>query len=54
MNVGLVTLSANADSGILNNPSPLPLKNPLPDGICILPLTIKLPLNVEPLATDFI
>ena len=27
-----------ASAGILNNPSPLPLKNPLPDGISILPI----------------
>jgi len=32
-----------ASAGILNNPSPLPLKNPLPDGI------VTFPINVEPL-----
>ena len=42
----------SADSGILNNPSPLPLKNPEPDGITIFPLTNKLPVNVEPLNAD--
>ena len=36
---------ANAALGILNNPSPLPLKYPLPDGITILPLTSTLPVN---------
>ena len=42
----------SADNGILNNPSPLPLKYPLPDGIFILPLTNKLPVKVEPLNDD--
>ena len=37
-----------AERGISVNPAPLPLKNPLPVGITIFPLTIKLPLNVEP------
>ena len=43
----------NADCGILNNPSPLPLKNPLPDGIVTLPSTDIEPLNVEPLSAEF-
>ena len=43
----LLISNANADSGISNNPSPLPLKNPLPDGISIFPLAIKEPLNSE-------
>ena len=30
-----------ASAGILNNPSPLPLKNPLPDGISILPIKVE-------------
>ena len=42
----------SADNGILNNPSPLPLKKPLPDGITTFPLTNKLPVKVEPLSTD--
>ena len=42
----------SADNGILNNPSPLPLKNPLPDGITTLPLTKSEPVNLEPLAID--
>ena len=37
---------------MLNNPSPLPLKNPLPDGIVTFPLTKREPVNVEPLAID--
>ena len=37
---------------MLNNPSPLPLKNPLPDGMFIFPLTNNEPVNVEPLAND--
>ena len=39
-----------AERGMFVNPAPLPLKNPLPVGIVILPLTTTLPLNVEPLA----
>ena len=35
-----------ASAGILNNPSPLPLKKPLPDGI------FTLPINVEPLSGE--
>ena len=35
----------SAACGILNNPSPLPEKNPLPDGIVILPLTLIEPVN---------
>ena len=42
----------SADNGIFDKPSPLPLKNPLPDGIVILPLTNNEPVKVEPLATD--
>ena len=44
--------SVSAVLGILNNPSPLPLKNPLPDGITTFPLTNNEPVNVEPLSTD--
>ena len=41
-----------ADSGILNNPSPLPLKYPLPDGIVTFPpLTKSEPLNCAPVFT---
>ena len=39
-----------AERGMFDNPAPLPLKNPLPVGMVILPLTTILPLNVEPLA----
>ena len=39
-----------AERGIFDNPAPLPLKNPLPVGMVILPLTTILPLKVEPLA----
>ena len=39
-----------AERGISNNPLPLPLKNPLPVGMVILPLTTILPLKVEPLS----
>ena len=35
----------NADNGILNNPSPLPLKYPDPDGIVKLPVTNNPPVN---------
>ena len=37
---------------MLNKPSPLPLKYPLPDGIVIFPLTKREPVNVEPLSMD--
>ena len=47
----LSILNANADCGISNNPAPLPLKTE-PLFILILPLTNKLPLNVEPLIVD--
>ena len=38
--------STKAERGMLNNPSPLPLKNPLPDGISISPIKIE-PLSSE-------
>ena len=44
--------STNAERGILNNPSPLPLKNPLWLGISKLPLTITDPLNSEVTDSD--
>ena len=42
----LLISNDSADSGILNNPSPLPLKKPLPDGISTLPI------KIEPLSTE--
>ena len=42
----------SADKGMLNNPSPLPLKKPLPDGIITLPLISMEPVNSEPLSKD--
>ena len=44
--------SVKAERGISDNPNPLPLKNPPPIGIVILPLTEILPLKVEPLAIE--
>ena len=44
--------SVNAERGILDNPSPLPLKYPLPDGIIIFPFTLTEPVNCEPLNVD--
>ena len=48
----LFILKESADSGISNNPAPLPEKVPEPVGITIFPLTNKLPLNIEPLAIE--
>ena len=48
----LLISNAKADCGISNNPKPLPLKNPLPDGILTLPVTSTEPINVEPLSTE--
>ena len=51
----LLEISAStvkAERGISDNPTPLPLKNPPPIGIVILPLTEILPLKVEPLTTE--
>ncbi len=48
----LVISKDNAERGISNNPLPLPLKKPLPDGIKILPLISIEPVNSEPLAKD--
>ena len=45
----LLISNANADSGISNNPAPLPLNKPLPEGMNILPLTFIEPVNCEPL-----
>ena len=45
-------MKESADSGISNNPAPLPEKVPEPVGITIFPLTNKLPLNIEPLAIE--
>ena len=44
--------SVKAERGISDNPTPLPLKNPLPFGIITEPLTEILPLKVEPLTTE--
>ena len=51
INVAIKASGVNAVLGILNNFSPLPLKNE-PDVTDILPLTIKEPVNCEPLAKD--
>jgi hypothetical protein len=37
---------------MLNNPSPLPLKKPLPDGMVIFPLTKREPVKVEPFSIE--
>ena len=36
-----------------NNPSPLPLKNPLPDGIVTAPLILSEPVNFEPNSGEY-
>ena len=42
----------SADNGMLNNPSPLPLKKPLPEGMVIFPLTKREPVNWEPISIE--
>ena len=44
--------SVNAERGIFVNPSPLPLKYPLPDIIFTCPNTLTEPVNCEPLSID--
>ena len=52
ISVDINASSVKAERGISDNPLPLPLKNPLPVGIVILPLTRILPLKVEPLTNE--
>ena len=52
LNINDVSKSVIAERGISLKPLPLPLKKPLPVGITTLPLTLRLPLKYEPLATE--